>query len=212
MIGSVTPTAKAGPQSAATKARAEASAVEKMLSRGTETLRHVLYQAGPERLGKLQVTVNEFQYLMKAAEIALESVKPTADSAEKKLNEARLRGVKRVAELRKAAEPVLETGQVCEVLGVSRETIRKKVDGRKLLALPKGADRVFPAFQFKEGAVLPGFAEALSALDTESPFTALSFFLSSNSEFDGKSAIELLQAGEAEPVLAEARSFLKHGA
>jgi hypothetical protein len=202
---------KAEPQINVAKAQREASAVEKMVSRGTETLRHILRGAGSERLGTLQVAINEFQYFVKLAEIVLESGKFLTDPAEKKLNEARLRGVNRVAQLRKAAEPLLETGQVCDLLGVSRETVRKKVDGRKLLALPKGADRVFPAFQFKEGAVLPGFAEALSALDTESPFTALSFFLSKNSDFDGTSAIELLEAGEMEPVLAEARSLLKHG-
>jgi hypothetical protein len=114
-------------------------------------------------------------------------------------------------ELRKAADPVLETGQVCDFLGVSRETIRKKVDSRKLLALPKGSDRVFPSFQFRDGAVLPGFSEALEALDTDSPFTALSFFLSKSPEFRGKSAIDLLHAGVTDPVLTEARTFLKHG-
>jgi hypothetical protein len=37
---------------------------------------------------------------------------------EKKLHEARLRGLLRMAELRKAAEPCPETGQVCDLLGV----------------------------------------------------------------------------------------------
>jgi hypothetical protein len=73
-------------------------------------------------------------------------------------------------------------------------------------------DRVFPAFQFREGDVLPGMAEVLAALETDSPFVALSFLLSENSEFDGKSARELLEAGDVEPVLAEARVFLSHGA
>ncbi len=68
-------------------------------------------------------------------------------NGEKEFNQARLRGLARMAELRKAAEPCLETGQVCALLGVTRETIRKKVDRGQLLALPKGEDRVFPAFQ-----------------------------------------------------------------
>ena len=57
---------------------------------------------------------------------------------EKQLHDARLRGLERMTELRKAAEPVLETGAVCELLSLSRETIRKKVARRQLLALPKG--------------------------------------------------------------------------
>ena len=96
---------------------------------------------------------------------------------EKQLHEARLRGLERMTELRKAAEPVLETGDVCEFLSLSRETIRKKVARRQLLALPKGGDRVFPAFQFQDGDVFPGFAEVLNALASDSPFVALSCLL-----------------------------------
>ncbi len=97
-------------------------------------------------------------------------------------------------------------------LGVSRKTVRKKVDRRQLLALPKGGDRVFPAFQFKDGAVLHGFAEALAALDTESVFSILAFFLSANEDFGNKTAIQMLESGEVETVISEARTYLKHGA
>jgi hypothetical protein len=185
--------------------------VETMVLRGAQTVRTVLRQAGSSVLKKVQGAQNEVQYLMNVTAIAVKSGSYISDPAEEKLNRARLRGMERIMELRKAAEPVLETGEVCDLLGVSRETIRKKVDTRKLLALPKGNDRVFPGFQFHEGAVLPGFSEALNALDTDSPFTALAFFLSKNADFDGKSALEMLQTGETEPVLSEARTFLKHG-
>ncbi len=106
----------------------------------------------------------------------------------------------------------MELRQVCELLGLTRETIRQKVNRHQLLALPKGDDRVFPAFQFKEGAVLNGIPEVLDALDTESAFTALSFLLSHNPDFDNKTAVEMLEAGEIEPVITEARVFLQHGA
>ena len=98
------------------------------------------------------------------------------------------------------------------MLGVTRETVRKKVDRRQLLALPKGGDRVFPAFQFGDGEVLKGFGEALAALETESPFVALSFFLSRSADLENRSLVEALRAGEVDAVLAEARAFLKHGA
>jgi len=122
-----------------------------------------------------------------------------------------MRGLTRVAELRKMAEPCLETGAVCALLGVSRETIRKKLERKQLLALPKGSeDRVFPAFQFKSGKVLPGIAKVLSALDTD-PFVALSFLLSRNSFFESKTALEALVAGRIDEVVAEAGSYLEHG-
>jgi excisionase family DNA binding protein len=185
--------------------------VMEMLERGTKTLRKVLSKAGSKGLGPLRTTTNEVGFLMAAAKLAIEELGLSTDTTERNLNDARLRGLERMAQLRKAAEPVLETGEVCELLGVSRETIRKKVDRKQLLALPKGGDRVFPAFQFKDGDVLPGLAEVLGTLETDSPFVALSFLLSKSPEFHGKSACELLQAGKVQPVLAEAGRFLMHG-
>lgn len=185
--------------------------IQKMLERGTKTLQRLLAKAGSKRVRPLQTSMNEVGFLMAAARLAIEELGTSADVDEKNLYEARLRGLERMSELRKAAEPVLETGEVCSLLGVSRETIRKKVDRKQLLALPKGGDRVFPAFQFRDGEVMPGIAEVLSSLETESSFVALSFLLSKNPEWHGKSACELLQAGKVETVVAEARGFLNHG-
>ena len=174
------------------------------VERGTETIRSVVSKAGESGIHDLQVSLNEVDFLVKAAQLA-------ACTIVQRLHKARLRGVHRMVELRKLAEPVLESGEVCQLLGVSRETVRKKVDRRQLLALPKGGDRVFPAFQFKDGAVLNGFAEALEALDTESVFSVLVFFLSPNEDFENKTAIQMLESGEVETVLSEARTYLKHG-
>ncbi len=185
--------------------------VQQVLDRGTRTLKTVLSKAGTKGVGPLQTATNEVGYLMAAVRLAIEALGISADASEKRLQEARLRGLARMAELRKAAEPVLETGEVCALLGVSRETIRKKVDRNQLLALPKGADRVFPAFQFEDGDILPGMAEVLAALNSDSPFVVLSFLLSKSPAFGGKSAWELLKSGEVELVLAEARAFLGHG-
>ncbi|HEY3860573.1 MAG TPA: helix-turn-helix domain-containing protein [Verrucomicrobiae bacterium] len=185
--------------------------IQQMLARGARTLETVLARAGSRGAGSLQTTTNEAAYLIAAARLAIEALGTSAGASEKKLLNARVRGLERMTALRKAAEPVLDTGQVCALLGLSRETIRKKVDRKQLLALPKGGDRVFPAFQFKDGDVLPGMAGALAALDSDSPFVALSFLLSKSPAFGGKSACQLLQRGEVEPVMAEARSFLRHG-
>jgi hypothetical protein len=185
--------------------------VQRMLDRGRKTIETVLTRVGSSGLGPLQTTTNEVGFLVETARLAIETLGISTDGTEKTLIEARVRGLERMAELRKAAEPVLETGQVCALLGVSRETIRKKVDRKQLLALPKGGDRVFPAFQFKDGDVVSGLGAVLAALDTDSPFVALSFLLSNNPSFEGKSAGELLQEGNMELVLAEARGFLSHG-
>jgi excisionase family DNA binding protein len=194
-----------------TEAVENPSPLQTAVDRGTETLKSVLSHVGSEHLKALQVTINEVEFLVRAAQLAASTI-THLDPTEQKLQQARLRGLKRIVELRKAAEPTLETGEVCELLGVTRETIRKKVDRHQLFALPKGGDRVFPAFQFKEGAVLGGIPEILEALDTDSAFTVLSFLLSRNPDLDNKTAIELLNAGDVEPVITEARGFLQHGA
>lgn len=137
--------------------------------------------------------------------------KADVDACETELKAARLRGLDRIAQLRKAAEPVLQLAEVCAILGLSREAILRKVGRKQILALPNDRHRVFPAFQFRDGGLLPGIAEVLSCLDTASPFVALSFFLGRNSDWDGQCAVDLLRAGNVEPVLAQARTFLQHG-
>ncbi|MPN40472.1 hypothetical protein SDC9_188010 [bioreactor metagenome] len=174
-------------------------------------MERILASADSKSIGSLQTTTNEVSFLMAAARLAIESLGVSQEVGDKELHEARLQGLSRIMKLRKAAEPVLETGAVCSLLGVSRETIRKKVDRRQLLALPKGADRVFPAFQFKEGDVVPGLPEVLDTLREHSPFMALSFLLSESPSFGAKTAIELLRSGEVDLVLAEARGLLTHG-
>jgi hypothetical protein len=183
-----------------------------VLERGRKTLERIVRHAGKRNLGPLQASANEATFLIEAARLAVESLGFSGDRTEQRLQRARLRGLSRLAELRKAAEPSLETAAVCELLGVSRETVRKKVERKQLLALPKGeSDRVFPAFQFQDGAVLSGVREVLEELNTDSPFVALSFFLSRSPSFRNKSAIDALKAGMLDEVLTEARGLLNHG-
>jgi len=182
---------------------------QQALARASKTLERVFRQTNARDLGALQTTTNEVSFLIHAARLAAESGLATGDPAEHDFNEARLRGLARLAELRKMAEPCIETGDVCALLGVSRETIRKKVERKQLLALPKGSDdRVFPAFQFDRAKVIPGIAEVLDALG-EDPFIALSFLFSRSPFFGNVTALDALKAGEIDKVVAEAGSYLE---
>lgn len=183
----------------------------RMLDRGRKALEVVLRKADSTGVGSLQSSTSEVSFFVEAARLAINTLGVSSDANEKKLNEARLRGLARMAELRKRADPCLETGQVCDLLGVTRETIRKKVNRKQLLALPKGGDRVFPSFQFKDGNIVPGLGEVLAALETDSVFVALSFLLSKSPHFGNRAAIEALQSGNAQSVVLEARSLFKHG-
>ena len=185
--------------------------LKRMVERGKRTIETVLTRAGSRRADALQTTTNEVTYLLETTRLAIEELPTQQGETEKELHAARLRGLARMAELRKAAEPMLETGEVCALLGISRETVRKKIERRQLLALPKGGDRVFPAFQFRDGDVVAGLADVLLAVRTDSIYVILSFLLSRNPEFKGKTAIEMLLRGKIEPVLSEAKTFLDHG-
>ena len=112
------------------------SSLQLTLDRGTETLRSVLSHMSPTNLKHLQVTVNGVDFLVKLAQLAALAVAPL-DPTERKPHAARVRGLNRIVELRRAAEPTMETGEVCELLGVTRETIRQKVTGVNCSPCPK---------------------------------------------------------------------------
>ena len=68
------------------------------LERGRKTLEQVLRKARPREVGALQSTTNEVTFLIEAARLAVESGLAGADAVERDFNEARLRGLSRIAE------------------------------------------------------------------------------------------------------------------
>ncbi len=126
------------------------------------------------------------------------------------LQQARLRDLARVVELRRAAEPCLGTQSVCSMLGLTRETLAEMVGSSQVLALPTGpADWVFPAFQFQNAKVVPGLKEVLETIGTASPFPALGFLLTRFPDLNNQTAIQALRGGRAREVLARSRSAPK---
>jgi hypothetical protein len=115
---------------------------------------------------------------------------------------------KAISPIAQSSGALVANGSAESLLGMSRETIQRKVQCKELLALPKGKSVVFPIFQFKKGKVLSGVTKVLKELNTDSPFVALSFFLSRGPSFNNMRAIDALQSGLMNEVLAEVRSFL----
>ena len=197
---------KTKPRYQGKKASGTPSLLHLTLRRGTETLHQVLARVSPNDLQHLQGMVDEVDFLVTAAHLAALTLAPL-DPTERKLRASRVRGLLRIVELRRSAEPTLDSREVCKLLEVSRETIRQMVNRRQLFELTMGRVRVYPTFQFRGGAVIEGFSRVLKALDADSVFTILSFFLCQNPAYGKKSAVEMLEAGDIEPVLAEARAF-----
>ncbi|MDR0278380.1 MAG: hypothetical protein LBJ37_10905 [Paucimonas sp.] len=64
----------------------------------------------------------------------------------------------------KSSYELLDSRTACEVLGISRQALSKKVQQGQVLAYADGAKKHYPAFQFEHNAVLPGIARLLTAL------------------------------------------------
>lgn len=73
---------------------------------------------------------------------------------------------------------VLKAKDVADLLGVKRQTVNNRLKSNKLVAVRRGGDYVYPAFQFKDGNTLP-FFEMLNELLPENfdAIARISFFI-----------------------------------
>lgn len=113
--------------------------------------------------------------------------------------------------------PLLSSGDVQDLLGISREALRQRVAAGKVLALPTDHPnrRLYPAFQFKEGDTLPGLTDVLHAFFAEthgsgpasvSPHTVASWLVGPKAALDDRSPVDILRAGrDREAVVRLAR-------
>lgn len=117
---------------------------------------------------------------------------------------------------------LLSAAEVSELLGVSKQAVSQQVQTCSLLALPVGRRGYgFPHWQFgQSGQPLPGLTEVLRAFRREPAFRAsdiesgparsrwvvetlwmiAAWMVSNQAELDGRTPIDLLHEGEAEPV------------
>lgn len=64
----------------------------------------------------------------------------------------------------KQAYELLDSKTACEVLGISRQALHKKVQQGQVLAYTDGARKFYPAFQFVDNAVMPEVAGLVAVL------------------------------------------------
>ncbi|MCW7548861.1 helix-turn-helix domain-containing protein [Photorhabdus sp. APURE] len=70
----------------------------------------------------------------------------------------------------------IKTGDVAEILGISRQAVNIRVKNGKLLAFRKNSDYVFPTFQFTTGGVLPYFEDVMKVMGVGiNPVSKMSF-------------------------------------
>lgn len=120
------------------------------------------------------------------------------------LADARLRGLEARARLLEAEGGTLSADEAARRLGLgSREAVNKRRKAGRLLALSTGRRGYrYPAWQFGDEGVLPGFEEALRSLGVVGGWGRAAFFLGGNAGLGGERPLDLLRSGSEEEVEA----------
>lgn len=118
---------------------------------------------------------------------------------------ALLRGMARREELKQTEGGHLSADEARLCLGLSKTAILERFHKGRLLGWREKQNAVrFPAWQFDEGGMLPGFEEALQILN-EKPswdeWSKILFFLSPRHSLKDKRPLDCLRDGRIEPVL-----------
>ncbi len=126
---------------------------------------------------------------------------------------ARQRGAAIRAQLLGAEGGTLTVREAAARLGVVQRAVEERRRAGRLLAFPMRRVRyVYPAWQFASHGLLPGFEEAMMALETPNSWARAAFFLARNIYLDGVSPLAALRRGHGADVLRAARAYGEHGA
>lgn len=84
--------------------------------------------------------------------------------------------------------------------GVSRQAVHDLMKRRRLLAVEEKGERLYPAFQFRQGKALPGVAGVLAAFEAAvlDPHTVAAWLNRPNPELESRSPAEWLHEGRGE--------------
>jgi hypothetical protein len=135
----------------------------------------------------------------------LKSVEPLAP--------AFIRGIESQRKLIEEHGGTLSAEQVGQMLGISRQAIDKRRRSRTLIALNMGRHGYrYPVWQFTKSGPLPGLEDVLQALEPHDEWMQIAFFVSNNPRLGDETPVDMLKAGELEPVVNAARAYGEHGA
>jgi hypothetical protein len=127
--------------------------------------------------------------------------------------EALKRGREVRKELLAAEGGVLSGAEVADLLGLSRQAVDKRRRSGRLIGVSPGSRGiVYPAWQFTEDGVLPGFEEVLSDLPIRDGWSPVLFMLNENAWVDDEIPLHVLRRGEIDRVRRAAQMYLEHGA
>jgi hypothetical protein len=132
-------------------------------------------------------------------------------AANSTLEMARLRGETSKLELLDEAGPMVTAGQAAEALGISKQAVHKRLQSGTLFGIMSKGEFRIPAWQIREGEVVPGISEVLRNLDT-TEWGKMLFFHSENMQLEGHRPMDLILGGDVKAVAAVAALFGEEGA
>ena len=159
-----------------------------------------------ELIKKVEASVESEISLDKLFNI-LETLTLAAEEADPLLK-AKLKGLEVKQQLLAQDGEPLNSQEVADLLGMTRQAVDKRRNSNKLLGLSLGKRGYrYPAWQFSSGGILPGWELVLAALAEISSWGKLQFMLSGDIRLEGKTPLECLQIGKIEKVVAAAKAY-----
>jgi cation diffusion facilitator CzcD-associated flavoprotein CzcO len=104
-----------------------------------------------------------------------------------------------------------ETKWVADYLAISPKSVAAKARRNELLSIARGDRNLYPAFQFRDGQVVPGVREILQALPLTNGWSRLSFLLIPDPGLDDRTPLDAFKT-DRDAVLALAASADTQGA
>jgi hypothetical protein len=192
--------------------RGKAEAQRVFLRRATRALERVAERLDEGEIVRALGSSSDADFLV-AALTAPGALAPAREpAAADPLAEARLRGAGQRDRLFARVE-MLTVEQVARLLGLTRQGVDLRRRKGRLIGLERGRrGYLYPAWQFVDGQVVPGFEEVLAALASSGPWLACRFFMQREPRLGGRRPIDALRAGRLEAVKAAALAFGEEGA
>jgi hypothetical protein len=178
------------------------------LARSVEAIKDLANRLDPNELGKAVASSNNIDVLI----TGLAQPNAVEVSDEELLLRAHLRGLRAMDEILKAEGGMLNAQHVAALLRMSRQAVDKRRLAGKLLAMEVGRrGLLYPAWQFRDGKLLPGMEEILALLSEHSPFSKVCFFLWGTPWLSGERPLDRLRGrGDLDPLRRAARTYGEH--
>lgn len=149
--------------------------------------------------------------LNQAVQEVLEDQAKTIDVDVDMIN-AQVLGLEERDKILKSSGPYLSLEELGKVLGVSKQAAHNKVTKGALLGIMIKDQWRLPAWQIKDGEILPGLAAVLNVLSHETALAKLAFFETPNIYLHEQTPRQTLLQGKADRVLKAALNFGEQGA